>query len=162
MEHAATPDPAGGQAHARGPAGTGGPLAGQVAVVSGGGKGLGRSLCLALARQGALVVVNNRNREVDAGGLGPADHVAAEISSAGGTAVADYTDAADPASGDAIAGVAMDRFGRLDICVAKSSRATTAPARAPGTPRCCGGTPAAWRRSAAALPAGPGQRREGA
>jgi hypothetical protein len=36
-----------------------GPLAGRVAVVSGGGRGLGRSFCLALARQGAKVVVNN-------------------------------------------------------------------------------------------------------
>jgi hypothetical protein len=50
-----------------------GPLAGRVAVVSGGGRGLGRSFCLALARQGAKVVVNNRNRVVDSGGRGPAD-----------------------------------------------------------------------------------------
>ncbi len=61
-----------------------GPLAGRVAVVSGGGRGLGRSFCLALARQGASVVVNNRNRVVDADGHGPADHVADEITAAGG------------------------------------------------------------------------------
>ncbi|MFY9891721.1 MAG: SDR family NAD(P)-dependent oxidoreductase [Streptosporangiaceae bacterium] len=98
-----------------------GPLSGHVAVVSGGGKGLGRSFCLALARQGAQIVVSNRNRLVDSGGRGPADHVAAEIAAAGGTAVADYSDAADPASGDAMVGAAMDRFGRLDICVANAA-----------------------------------------
>ena len=76
-----------------------GPLAGRVAVVSGGGRGLGRSFCLALARQGAKVVVNNRNRVMDADGRGPADHVAAEIMAAGGEAVAEYSDAADPAAG---------------------------------------------------------------
>src|SRR6266542_2346326 len=47
------------------------PLAGRVAVVSGGGRGLGRSFCRALARQGAKVVVNNRNRVTDADGRGP-------------------------------------------------------------------------------------------
>ena len=81
-----------------------GPLAGRVAVVSGGGRGLGRSFCLALARQGARVVVNNRNRVVDADGRGPADHVASEITAAGGEAVADYADAADPGSGQAMVG----------------------------------------------------------
>ena len=62
------------------------PLAGRVAVVSGGGRGPGRSFCLALARQGAKVVVNNRNRVTDADGRGPPDHVAAEILAAGGEA----------------------------------------------------------------------------
>ena len=75
-----------------------GPLAGRAAVVSGGGRGLGRSFCLALARQGAKVVVNNRNRVTDADGRGPADHVAAEIVAA-----------------------AVERWGRLDICVANAA-----------------------------------------
>jgi NAD(P)-dependent dehydrogenase (short-subunit alcohol dehydrogenase family) len=99
----------------------GGPLAGRVAVVSGGGRGLGRSFCLALARQGAKVVVNNRNRVTDAEGRGPADHVAAEILAAGGEAVADHSDAADPAGGEAIVAAALERWGRLDICVANAA-----------------------------------------
>ena len=98
-----------------------GPLAGRVAIVSGGGRGLGRSFCLALARQGARVVVNNRNRVVDGDGLGPADHVTAEITAAGGEAVADYADAAATDSGEAMVATALDRWGRLDICVANAA-----------------------------------------
>ena len=98
-----------------------GPLAGRVAVVSGGGRGLGRSFCLALARQGAKVVVNNRNRVVDADGRGPADQVADQITAAGGEAVAEYSDAADPGSGQAMVAVARQHWGRLDICVANAA-----------------------------------------
>jgi NAD(P)-dependent dehydrogenase (short-subunit alcohol dehydrogenase family) len=99
----------------------GGPLAGRVAVVSGGGRGLGRSFCLALARQGAKVVVNNRNRVTGADGRGPADHVVSEITAAGGEAVADYSDAADPAGGETMVAAAVQRWGRLDICVANAA-----------------------------------------
>jgi NAD(P)-dependent dehydrogenase (short-subunit alcohol dehydrogenase family) len=95
------------------------PLEGRVAVVSGGGKGLGRSFCLALARQGAKVVVNNRNRAA-----GAADHVVAEITAMGGEAMADYGDAADPASGEALVAAALERWGRLDICVANAAIGT--------------------------------------
>ena len=77
-------------------------LHGRVAIVSGGGKGLGRSFSLDLAARGAKVVVNNRNRVVDDQGRGPADLVVSEIRNAGGDAVADYSDAADPASGTAM------------------------------------------------------------
>jgi NAD(P)-dependent dehydrogenase (short-subunit alcohol dehydrogenase family) len=98
-----------------------GPLAGRVAVVSGGGRGLGRSFCLALARQGAKVVVNNRNRVVDADGRGPADQVADQITAAGGEAVAEYSDVADAGSGQAMVAAARQHWGRLDICVANAA-----------------------------------------
>jgi NAD(P)-dependent dehydrogenase (short-subunit alcohol dehydrogenase family) len=91
--------------------------AGRVAIVSGGGRGLGRSFCLALAREGAKVVVNNRNRVADRA----ADRVAEEIVLAGGEAVAEYSDAADPGSGEAMVGAALERWGRLDICVANAA-----------------------------------------
>ena len=100
---------------------TGAPLAGRVAVVSGGGRGLGRSFCLALARQGARVVVNNRNRVLDSGGRGPADEVADQITAAGGQALAEYSDAADAAAGQAMVEAALQRWGRLDICVANAA-----------------------------------------
>ena len=98
-----------------------GSLAGRVAIVSGGGRGLGRSFCLALARQGAKVVVNNRNRVVDADGRGPANQVADQITAAGGEAVAEYSDAADPGSGQAMVAAAWQHWGRLDICVANAA-----------------------------------------
>jgi NAD(P)-dependent dehydrogenase (short-subunit alcohol dehydrogenase family) len=95
-------------------------LSGRVAVVSGGGRGLGRAFCLALARQGARVVVNNRNRVVDGDGRGPADHVVASITALGGSAVASYADASDPAAGEEMVAAALSRWGRLDICVANA------------------------------------------
>ena len=66
----------------------------RVAVVTGAGRGLGRAYAKLLASRGAKVVVNNRNRVTDADGRGPADHVAAEITAAGGEAVAEHSDGA--------------------------------------------------------------------
>lgn len=100
-----------------GPPPPGRPLDGRAAIVTGGGKGLGRAFALHLAGQGAAVVVNNRNREIDEQGLGPADHVVAEILAAGGRAVANYGDVADPATAESLVHDAITHFGRLDICV---------------------------------------------
>ena len=89
----------------------------QVAIVTGGGKGLGRAFARDLARRGVRVVVNNRNREVDANGRGPADHVVAEIRAAGGTAVAHHGAVEDPASADGMVDLAIGEWGRLDILI---------------------------------------------
>jgi NAD(P)-dependent dehydrogenase (short-subunit alcohol dehydrogenase family) len=94
-----------------------GDWAGQVAIVTGGGKGLGRAFALDLARRGARVVVNNRNREVGADGRGPADHVAAEIRAAGGTAVPHHGAVEDPASAESMVELALHEWGRLDILI---------------------------------------------
>ncbi|WP_222431953.1 SDR family NAD(P)-dependent oxidoreductase [Leekyejoonella antrihumi] len=92
-------------------------LQGRVAIVTGGGKGLGRAFALHLAAHGAAVVVNNRNREVDDAGLGPADHVVAEIEAAGGTALADHSPVEDPHTPERLVATCLERFGRLDILV---------------------------------------------
>ena len=58
------------------------------------------------------------------GGRGRAragDHVADEITAAGGEAVAEYSDAADPGAGHAMVAAALRRWGRLDICVANAA-----------------------------------------
>jgi len=88
----------------------------QVAIVTGGGKGLGRAFALDLARRGVRVVVNNRNREVDAEGRGPADHVVAEIQAAGGTAVAHHGAVEDPAA-ESMVELALSEWGRLGILI---------------------------------------------
>ncbi len=102
-----------------------GPLAGQVAIVTGGGKGLGRAFALDLAAAGAAVVVNNRNRVPAADGRSVAEHVVAEIEAAGGRAVADHGDVADPATAEALVAAALSTWGRLDICV--TSAAVSSP-----------------------------------
>lgn len=101
-------------------------LDGQVIVISGGGRGLGRAFALHLAERGARVVVNNRNRIVDDQGLGPADHVVAEIRALGGEAVAEHGDVTDPATARDLVELALGTWGRLDGCV--TSAAVSSPA----------------------------------
>ncbi|MDA3649659.1 3-oxoacyl-ACP reductase [Saccharopolyspora indica] len=84
-------------------------LEGRTAVVTGAGAGLGRAEALALAAQGANVVVND---------MGPAaDGVVAEIKAAGGDAVAVTGDVGEWATGDRLVEAAVDTFGSLDVVV---------------------------------------------
>ena len=93
--------------------------AGRVVVVTGAGRGLGRAHALELARQGALVVVNDLGCELDGsgGGSGPAGEVVDEIRTGGGDAVANGDDVADFAGAARIVRAALDAFGRLDAVV---------------------------------------------
>ncbi len=84
------------------------PLAGRVALVTGGGSGIGRATGLALCRAGAAVVVVDRDQP-------SADRVAAEIESVGGRALGVVADVADEAAVEAMVGAAVDTFGRLDV-----------------------------------------------
>jgi len=95
-----------------------GDLAGKVAIVTGAGKGLGRAYALELSARGARLVVNNRCHASDT--VRSADAVVAEIAAAGGEAVADYSDAADPDCGEQLLSRAMQAFGRLDIVIANA------------------------------------------
>jgi NAD(P)-dependent dehydrogenase (short-subunit alcohol dehydrogenase family) len=101
-------------------------LAGRVGIVTGAGKGLGRAFALDLAAAGAKVVVNNRNREVDADGRGPADHVVGEIIAAGGQAIAEHSDVTDPAAAAGMLDLALDTWGRIDFLVANAAVSGTA------------------------------------
>ncbi|WTW98150.1 SDR family oxidoreductase [Streptomycetaceae bacterium NBC_01309] len=85
---------------------------GQAVLVTGAGRGLGREHALAFAARGAKVVVND---VADAEGASPADAVVAEITAAGGEAVADTHSVADEPDG--VVGAALDAYGRLDVLV---------------------------------------------
>jgi NAD(P)-dependent dehydrogenase (short-subunit alcohol dehydrogenase family) len=96
-------------------------LDGQVAIVTGAGGGIGREHARLFAAEGASVVVNDTGRRTGA----DAESVAAEITAAGGVAVADTTSATwDGAAG--IVGHAVDEFGRLDIVVNNATAARNA------------------------------------
>ena len=94
-------------------------LEGKVAVVTGAGGGLGRCHALALAAEGAKVVVNDPgvSRDGTGGTAKMADAVVGEIKKAGGQAVANHDSVATTAGAEAIVKAAVDAFGRVDILV---------------------------------------------
>jgi 3-oxoacyl-[acyl-carrier protein] reductase len=87
------------------------PAAGRVALVTGSSRNIGRAIALALAADGAAVVVNARTSAAEA------NAVADEIRRAGGRAVVALADVADPAAASGLIQAAIDAFGRLDILV---------------------------------------------
>ena len=92
---------------------------GRVAVITGGGRGLGRAHALLLAARGCKVVINDPGVSM-AGDLtdeGPAEALAAEIRAGGGEAVANTDSVATPEGAKAIIGTAIEAFGRVDILI---------------------------------------------
>jgi NAD(P)-dependent dehydrogenase (short-subunit alcohol dehydrogenase family) len=94
-------------------------LDGKVAAVTGAGGGIGREEALALAREGARVVVNDLGSDRHGGGRGSeaAERVVEEIRAAGGDAVANADSVATREGADGIVWTALSRFGRLDVLV---------------------------------------------
>ena len=92
---------------------------GRVAIVTGAGRGLGRAHALALAAEGARVVVNDLgvSREGEGEGSVPAEEVVVEIRDLGGEAVADGADVADWDQAASMVARAIDTWGRLDTLV---------------------------------------------
>jgi NAD(P)-dependent dehydrogenase (short-subunit alcohol dehydrogenase family) len=93
-------------------------LEGKVAIVTGGGRGIGRGHSLELAKQGARVVVNDLGGSTRGEGAGnAAEETVALIRERGGEAVANFADVADYEAAGKLIQQALDAFGRLDILV---------------------------------------------
>lgn len=91
----------------------------QVVLVTGAGGGIGRAIALAMAREGARVVVNDIGASVSGEGndAGPAQQVVNEIIALGGQAVANTDSVADPVGAARLVKTAIDVFGRIDVVV---------------------------------------------
>ena len=94
-------------------------LDGRVAIVTGAGRGIGRSVALLLASRGAAVVVADLGVAMDGSGRdsGPAAEVVDEITAAGGKAIASGADISDFAAAEELIASAIEQFGRLDVLV---------------------------------------------
>jgi NAD(P)-dependent dehydrogenase (short-subunit alcohol dehydrogenase family) len=102
---------------------------GQVAIVTGAGRGLGRTYALELAQRGAAVVVNDPGVETDGSGgtAAFAQAVVDEIRAGGGTAIASTERVGTPEAGEAIVAAAVDAFGRLDALVLNAGTVLFSP-----------------------------------
>jgi len=96
-------------------------LDGQVALVTGAVRRIGRAIALALAGDGAAVVINARNSRDEA------DAVAAEIEALGGQALVHLADVTDEAAVQAMVETTLDRFGRLDVLINNAADRQQAP-----------------------------------
>src|SRR3954470_3464865 len=91
----------------------------KVTIVTGGGRGIGRAIALALARERARVMVCDIGASLQGAGTdaGPAQQVVDEIKKKGGKAIASTLSISDPANADKIVKAALTAFGRVDILV---------------------------------------------
>ena len=95
-----------------------GRLEDKVAIITGAGRGIGKEICLYLAKEGAKIVVNDLGGDRDGSGGGKiADEVVNEIKELGSEAVANYDSVGTVEGGNNIFNTAMDAFGQADILV---------------------------------------------
>ena len=98
-------------------------IRGKVAIVTGGGTGIGQAVCLRLAKAGAKAVVVNYSRSAE-----DAHATAAELVSLGSEALAHQADISDESAVKTMMSAALDRFGRLDVLVNNAGTTHFVPA----------------------------------
>lgn len=94
----------------------------RVAIVTGGGRGLGEAYCRELARRGAAIVVHDNGADTKGNGCdpAPAHELAAAIVADGGRAIACTTDASTEEGGAEAIALALRQFGRIDVVIANA------------------------------------------
>jgi len=102
---------------------------GRVAVITGGGRGLGREYALLLASRGAKVLINDNGSSLDGSGAdaGPAQDVVREIEAMGGEAAACTESVTTPEGGRAIIEAALDSFGKVDVLIHSAGNSRFCP-----------------------------------
>lgn len=100
-------------------------LVGKVAVITGGGNGIGKETALLMANEGAKVVVADMGKDPD--GTYSPDKVVNEIKNAGGAALANYDSVITMQGGQNIINTALQGFGRIDILVNSAGNYIPAP-----------------------------------
>ena len=112
--------------------------AGRVALVTGGGTGIGRATALELAASGARVVVCGRRQE-------PLDAVRDQIEADGGECLAVGADVREEDQVDRVVGAALERFGHVDVLVNNAGGQFEAPAEEISGRAGARSTASAWR-----------------